>query len=137
MPSMPSLRFVVYKADGCAACAAMDKARTIESFIEKHCATSTKIVRLACADAEGETPDGSEYAKNMKLSDDYGIEMFPTVVLEAKLADGSGLELSRTEGGVSKKVFSDTFTQALEAFGEQVESDEGRSQQEASRDLPW
>jgi len=137
MPAMPPLRFLVFKSDGCAHCAALDKQQTIEKFITKHCAASTKIHRLSCADKDGETPDGTDYYKAYKLSDDYGVEMFPTVILEARLPDGSGLELSRTEGGVSSRDFDKTFTQALEAYGEQVEADEGRSQNEASKDLSW
>lgn len=117
----------------------MDKVRVIEKFVDKHCVSTTRIIRLDCADENGETPDDktNELYKNYMLSEDYEITMFPTVILEAKLPDGSGLELSRTEGGVSFKAFETTFTQAMEAFGKQVEADEGRSQNEASKDLPW
>lgn len=132
-----ALRFLMFKSDSCGLCAGMDKAQTIENFIKANAPAAT-IQRLSCADKDGETPENTDYHRNYILSDAYDVQAFPTVILEAKLPDGSGLELSRIEGGATKKAFTDTFEQAIEAFGSQYEEpEEGKSQNEASRELNW
>lgn len=142
------LRFLVFKADNCSICHAMDQKRTIEDFVSANAPgidsafswAGDAIRRLSCADKDGETPDHTDYERSFNLSDDYSVTMFPTVILEARMPDGSGLELTRTEGGVPTKSFAKAFGEALEnvgALANILDAEEGRSQLEASKDLPW
>lgn len=91
------LRLFKFGAPTCSACNAMDKAKTLEKFAEAH--PDVEIVRMELNNAEGETPDGSEFAKNTKIADAYEVQALPTLLFVGK--DGGILQAY--EGGCNVK----------------------------------
>lgn len=72
----------------------MEKSKTLERFVERH--PDVKLITLYCIDEKGEIPEGSVYEKNDQLSDEYGVNSFPTLIFETD----DGGELNSWEGGI-------------------------------------
>lgn len=102
----PAVRLLKFSSKQCPACANMARSKVIERFLSAH--PEVSFVALDCVDDEGETPEGSDYEKNMKLSDVYGVDSFPTLVFEAP----GGGELSSWEGGIPASELEKTYKAA-------------------------
>ena len=98
---MPQVRLIKFGGASCHVCVAMDNAKTLEKFVEKH--PEVKLLKLDVTDKKGDAPDGSEYKKNFDLSDALGVEVLPTLIFEVK----GGGELLRFEGGATLKELED------------------------------
>ncbi len=91
------VRLINFSGESCPVCVGMERSGTIEKFVARH--PEVKVVKLLINNKSGESPAGTDYAKNFKLSDAYGVEVVPTLVFETK----GGGELLRFEGGASLK----------------------------------
>lgn len=91
-------RLVVFTSKTCGACVMLKKAGTLDAFAKAH--PECEVTDLCVADEDGESPDGSEYAKNDELADEYEVTHLPTIVLETP----DGGELIRIENPVSMKL---------------------------------
>lgn len=119
MPEIaPELRLLKFAGESCSACVAMDRAQTLEKFASKH--PGVRIVKLLVNDKDGESPAGTEYEKNYKISDAYGVEVLPTLILEVK----NGGELVRFEGACSLKELEVAFDESIVTW-------------KASQQIPW
>jgi protein-disulfide isomerase len=114
----PELRILKFAGESCSACVAMERAGTLEKFVAKH--PTVQVKKLLVNDKDGESPTGTEYEKNYKLSDAYGVEVLPTLILEVK----AGGELVRFEGACSLKELEEAFDEAIQTY-------------EASKQIPW
>lgn len=97
-----------FSSKQCAACLSMARSRVLERFVAAH--PEVQIIALDCVDEDGETPEGSSYERNMRLSDTYGVDSFPTLVFESV----SGGELASWEGGVPMNELEKTYKAAKE-----------------------
>ena len=107
-PVAPALRLIKWGSKSCPACAAMDRSRLLERFQQSH--PDVVVIKLDVNDEEGDAPRGSEYEKNYKLSDVYGVESLPTLVFET--LDGG--ELAVLEGGAPMHTLEKTYRDAKE-----------------------
>lgn len=103
----PQMRLIKWGSKVCPACSHMERSRILENFKATH--PDVVIIKLDVADEEGETPKGSEYDRNMKLSDDYGVDSLPTLVFESM----TGGELASWEGGIPVKELEKLHKAAL------------------------
>ncbi len=123
----PKMRILKFGSKTCGACIAMDRAKTLEKFVERH--PNVSIVKFDVSDEENESPKAAalgdvDYEANMKLSDDYGVEALPTLVFEVETFG----EMRRMEGAGNLKQLEAEYEKALEAA-------ERYSTQAAA--LPW
>jgi thiol-disulfide isomerase/thioredoxin len=111
-----ALRLFKFGAPTCSACVAMDKARTLEKFADKH--PDIEIVKYELTDAEGEARAGTEFARNSTLADAYEVQALPTLVIVGK--DGGILQAFEGGAGLAQldklyahaKVMLDTIASA-------------------------
>lgn len=116
--TMPQVRLIKFGGLSCHVCIAMDQARTLEKFIERH--PEVRLLKLDVNDKEGDSPDGSDFEKNFKLSDALGVEVLPTLIFEVK----GGGELLRFEGAATLKELEESYLEAVESW-------------KASQQIPW
>lgn len=95
----------------CPACKAMDRAQTLERLAGEF--PQIEIVKYDVNDQKGETPEGSKFAEHYKLSDEYEVEMLPTLIFEDA---ATGFELGRVEGAVNFSALKDAAEEAIEEF---------------------
>lgn len=135
-----SFRLLVFKAKSCGHCVQMQKARTIEKFVDKNYPPKIPVHWLDCMDEEGEAPAGTELEKHFKLSDSYGVSGFPTIVIEGKSPTGSTFEIGRadseTVSGFTAKELQRIFKEGLKEFEENF-LDDMLTQDEAAKTIPW
>ncbi len=132
-------RILIFQAEFCGICHGIERAKVVEKFLDKHYPPKMPIVRLVCGDKDGEVPPGSDYEKNLKLSDSYAVEGFPTIIIEGKRKDGSGFEIARasaeTVSAFTPKELDRVYREGLEAIEEM--EDDVLSQDEASKQIAW
>lgn len=104
------VKLIKFGGLGCPACKAMDRARVFDRLADE--LPALEVVKFDVNDAEGETPAGSSFAEAYDLSDEYEVEMLPTMIFEDI---ETGDELNRVEGAVN---FKDLRKAADEAFEE-------------------
>lgn len=132
------IRIVQFSADFCGVCKGIDKTQVVERFVDANSPPRMSIVKLLCGDKDGaqSTP---EYERNFKISDSYGVEGFPTFIIEGKRKDGSGFEIARvasdTVSAFTLKEFNRVFREGMEAIEELP--DDVESQDEASKTIRW
>lgn len=105
------VRLLKFGGLGCPACLAMDRAQILERVGETFGSQLT-VRRYNVNDEDGESPKGSVFAEHYALSDEYEVEVLPTIIFEDA---ETGDELGRIEGGVS---FRDLKKAVDEAFKE-------------------
>jgi len=126
MAEQRKARLIKFGSKTCGACVAMDRAKTLERFADKH--PGITVLKLDVTNEEGDAPPAKalgevDYAKNYKVSDDYEVEGLPTLVMEV---EGLG-EVGRIEGAANLKQLEelyDAYEDALAAV-------------ERSNALPW
>ena len=116
--NLPQVRLIKFGGESCHVCIAMERAQTLEKFIAKH--PEVKLTKLDVNNKEGESPDGTHYEKNYKISDAYGVSVLPTLVFEVR----EGGELLRFEGGASMKELEESYEEAIVGW-------------RASKEIPW
>jgi hypothetical protein len=84
----------------------MNRSKVLERFTTTH--PDVTVIALDCVDDDGDTPKDSEFEKNMKLSDVYGVDSFPTIIFEAP----GGGELASWEGGIPLHELEKTYKAA-------------------------
>lgn len=125
----PRVRVIKFGGASCGPCIAMNKAKTLERL--KDLFPELHIIKLDIYDADGESPEGSEYAKNDALSDEYNVDALPTIIFEREVGDGVPQEFMRFEGGVS-------LAQLRKGYEEEKEkAEEHAAQQLAGKVLSW
>jgi len=97
-----------FGALGCAPCKAMERAQTLEKFVEKH--PNVEIKKYNTADEDWNPPRGSPFADADKLANRRKVTALPTLIFEA--ADGE--ELVRHEGGLSLRDLERMYLDALD-----------------------
>lgn len=129
MRSRPRMRLLKFGSKTCGPCIGMDKAKTLERFVEKH--PEVQVATFDISDEEGESPPKKvgdpksiDYKANMKLSDVYRVTALPTLVFEVEMFG----EMRRIEGASTLKDLEKAYEQA-------VTSAEGYV--ERARLLPW
>lgn len=101
--SKPKIRLLKFGSLTCGACESMARARTLERFRQKH--PEVNVVDLLISDAKGNSPEGSDFAKNYKLSDDYGVQSLPTLIFEVENVG----EVIRFDGAASLKQIEEAY----------------------------
>ncbi len=115
---LPEIRLIKFGGENCHVCVAMERTGILEKFAAKH--PEVRLLKLDIADKKGDSPAGSTYEKNFKLSDAFGVEVLPTLVFEVK----GGGELLRFEGGATLKELEESYEEALVTL-------------KAAQELPW
>lgn len=115
---VPPLRILKFGGLSCSFCVAMKKTRLLERFVENHPGIS--ITELDVNDAAGEVPPGSVYEKNYEISEKFGVEALPTILILTK----DGGEVLRIEGSMSPAQLEKAYVEALETL-------------EAGAEIPW
>ena len=100
----------------CPPCIAMERAKTLERLTEDF--AQVEVVKLDVHDAEHETPDGSLFAQNYALSDEYEVTVLPTLVFEDT---ETGDELGRHEGAISSKDLRNLTRDVLDLWEEKAD----------------
>ena len=104
-----TIKLLKFGGLGCAACKAMDRAQVLERLAGLY--PQIEVVKYDVNDESGETPEGSELAKNYDLSDEYEVEMLPTMIFEDA---ETGDELHRIEGAQNYKSLEQATREAIE-----------------------
>lgn len=134
-----AIRLLLFKREACPACDDMDKKRVVEKFTSKNYPPKMGVQTLVCMDSEGEVPAGSTFEKNFRLSDGYGVEAFPTVIIEGKRKDGTAFEVARmdssTVSSFSARELDRVFREGMEALEDMP--DDTMTQDEAAKQIPW
>lgn len=108
---MSRTRLLKFGSKTCAACAAMDKAKTLTRFQEAFPQVIVQSVDVSDENSESpsadESSDGVDYEANYKLSDEYLVQSLPTLIFEV---EGAG-EIARIEGAASLKDLKEMFTE--------------------------
>ena len=124
----PRVRLLKFGSPSCPPCVAMEKQKTLERLKDEF--PELTIVKLDIYDIEGETPPGSEYERNNKISDEYDVEAMPTLVFERDTADGP-VEFMRFEGGMAFSALRKEYVKEKEKF------EALSSQLSAAKSIPW
>lgn len=109
---MTIYRVLRFSTDSCTICKAQKRALVIERFRDS-LPPSTRLLEQVCAADEDEMKD-KDKARAYELSDEYEVNAFPTLIVEAKLDGGEAVELCRFEGGVTLKQLEKGFAEAQE-----------------------
>lgn len=99
---MSQLRILRFTTDYCTFCKAQKKALIVERF--KDGQQGMALVELVCAATDEELKDpNKKRAYELAEEDVYDVKSFPTLIVEARLPDGSAIELFRAEGPITLK----------------------------------
>lgn len=133
-----TVRILLFSAEFCGVCKGIEKTRIIEKFVDKHSPPRMHVQKLVCGDVNGELST-EEFKKNFAISDSYGVEAFPTFIVEGKRRDGSGFEICRFDSATVSHFSLKEFDRVFEAAMADVEEMEGdvMSQDEASKRISW
>lgn len=136
---LTALRILTFKSSACPHCDEMDHKKVIDKFIGKHFPPKIVAQTLVCLDDSGEAPEGTDFAKNFRISDGYGVQAFPTVIIEGRKKDGTAFEVARmdseTVSAFSARELDRVFKQGM-AVVEDL-PDDTLSQDEAAKQIPW
>ena len=110
--NLPKMRLLKFDSKTCPVCVALDKKGTLNDIAREY--PTVEMVTLTCANADGDTPEGTPYDAAYKLSDDLGVQAFPTLVLQ----DEHGIELQRFDGAPSLSQLRKAIDGAAEAIAE-------------------
>lgn len=134
-----AFRVLLFKSASCHFCEEMDKKKTIEKFTAKHYPPKMPVQTLVCINDDGEAPEGSELEKNFRISDGYGVEGFPTVIIEGRKKDGTAFEVARMDSSTvsdySARELDRVFKEGMKAVNDLP--DDTLSQDEAAKQIPW
>jgi thioredoxin-related protein len=110
--NLPKMRLLKFDSKTCPVCVQFDKRGTLNDIAREY--PTLEVVTLTCANADGESPEGSTYDAAYKLSDDLGVQAFPTLVLQ----DEHGIELHRFDGAPSISQIRKALDSSAEAINE-------------------
>lgn len=110
--NLPKMRLLKFDSKTCPVCVSFDKRGTLNDIAREY--PTVEVITLTCANADGESPDGTTYDAAYKLSDDLGVQAFPTLVLQ----DEHGIELHRFDGAPSISQIRKALDASAEAINE-------------------
>jgi hypothetical protein len=133
-----SIRILCFSAVYCGICRGVEKAGVVEKFADKHFPPKMTQHKLVCADKDGE-PSTDEFKKNFAISDAYGVEAFPTFIIEGKLKDGTGYEIARVDSSTVSAFTVKEFDRVYKVGLAEVDElpDDVESQDAASKRISW
>lgn len=107
-----SLRILRFSTDSCPNCKTQKRQLIVERFRD-NIASTAKVIEYVCAAEQEEMKDEAKAAA-YKLSEEYEVKAYPTVIVEAKLDGGASIEVCRFEGGNPLKAMEKEFETAKE-----------------------
>lgn len=113
--SEPKLRLVKFGAAYCPPCRHMDRAKTLEKFVERH--PNVVLKKLDVADENGHVPPGSAFDEANQIAYKRKVVSIPTLIFETP----DGKELVRHVGSITARNLERLYLDALDELDETEE----------------